>query len=87
MEHEPSVRTAQALAPTRSELALNASVRIGASDRIRNTPHFLTGRQAPQGPSRQAILQAEIFAGTRKKPVEVLAEEMRYEPLWTRCGR
>jgi len=40
MEDEQSVRTAQDLAVARSELALNASVRIGASDRILNTCIF-----------------------------------------------
>jgi 2-polyprenyl-6-methoxyphenol hydroxylase-like FAD-dependent oxidoreductase len=40
MEDEQSVRTAQDLAVARSELALNASVRIGASDRILNTRVF-----------------------------------------------
>jgi 2-polyprenyl-6-methoxyphenol hydroxylase-like FAD-dependent oxidoreductase len=35
---EQSVRTADDLATVRSELALNASARIGASDRILNTP-------------------------------------------------
>jgi 2-polyprenyl-6-methoxyphenol hydroxylase-like FAD-dependent oxidoreductase len=40
MEEEQSVRTAQDLAQARTELALNASARIAASDRILNTPVF-----------------------------------------------
>jgi len=40
MEDEQSFRTAQDLVVARSELALNASVRIGASDRILNTRVF-----------------------------------------------
>jgi hypothetical protein len=40
MEDEQSVRTAQDLVVARSELALNASVRIGASDRIFNMHVF-----------------------------------------------
>jgi 2-polyprenyl-6-methoxyphenol hydroxylase-like FAD-dependent oxidoreductase len=40
MEDEQSVRTAQDLVVARSELALNASVRIGASDRILNSRIF-----------------------------------------------
>jgi len=40
MEDEQSVWTAQDLAAARSELALNGSVRIGASDRILNTRIF-----------------------------------------------
>ena len=38
MEDEQSVRTAQELADVRAEMALNASARIAASDRILNTP-------------------------------------------------
>jgi 2-polyprenyl-6-methoxyphenol hydroxylase-like FAD-dependent oxidoreductase len=37
LEDEQSIRSAQDLAAARSELALNASARIGASDRILNT--------------------------------------------------
>jgi 2-polyprenyl-6-methoxyphenol hydroxylase-like FAD-dependent oxidoreductase len=40
LEDEQSVRTAEGLAAARKELALNASVRIGASDRILNTRIF-----------------------------------------------
>ena len=40
MENERSVRTAQDFAVARSELALTASVRIAASDRILNTRIF-----------------------------------------------
>jgi hypothetical protein len=38
MEQEQSVRTADDLVRTRAELALNASARIAASDRILDTP-------------------------------------------------
>ncbi len=38
MEEEQSVRTAEDLAQARAEMALNASTRIAASDRILNTP-------------------------------------------------
>jgi hypothetical protein len=37
LEDEQAVRTAQDLAAARSEMALNASARIAASDRILNT--------------------------------------------------
>jgi 2-polyprenyl-6-methoxyphenol hydroxylase-like FAD-dependent oxidoreductase len=40
MEDEQAVRTAEDLAAARKELALNASARIAASDRILNTPVF-----------------------------------------------
>jgi len=40
MEDEQAVRTAEDLAAARSELALNASARIAASDRILNTRCF-----------------------------------------------
>ena len=38
LEEEQSARTAEDLAQARAELALNASARIAASDRILNTP-------------------------------------------------
>jgi len=38
LEEEQSVRTAEDLAQARVELALNASTRIAASDRILDTP-------------------------------------------------
>ena len=38
MQDEQSVRTAADLAAARTELALNASTRIGASDRILDSP-------------------------------------------------
>jgi hypothetical protein len=37
LEHEQSVRTVDDLAAARSEMSLNASARIAASDRILNT--------------------------------------------------
>ncbi len=40
MEDEQAVRTAEDLATARAELALNASARIAASDRILNTRIF-----------------------------------------------
>ena len=38
LEEEQSVRTAEDLAQARAEMALNASTRIAASDRILKTP-------------------------------------------------
>jgi hypothetical protein len=38
LEDEQSVRTARELEAARVEMALNASARIGASDRILNSP-------------------------------------------------